>query len=110
MNLFKNYQSKKQLRERIAYLEGEVDSIRRLPPAPVCTVERNIQKVGARFEIQRPVPEVPADFIKQRLMQDIIEFLLPFMDLDFHDSQNGNRVYTGSLYVATGDKQFEGGR
>lgn len=51
---------------------------------------------------------MPAEFIKDECIRQMVDHLKPFIEYDFHDIlETGGRVYTGTLYVATGDRKHE---
>ena len=107
MNLlekWKNRETKKKLREENIRLKTEIEVLRETQKPPVCTVERNIQRVAAertfRFE-----EYVPAENIKGMLISDLSKYLSGFVDFDFCNNRHGDTVYTAELYVATGDRQ-----
>lgn len=104
MNLlekWKNRETKKKLREENIRLKAEMEAQWKTP-YPVCTVERNIQKVYATRVAKRIIP---AEIVKQELLRDLMVYLSGFVEYDFEDDEYGNTVYTAVLYVATGDRQ-----
>lgn len=110
MNLiekWKNRKTKKSLREENIRLKAQVDMLHRVKP-PICTVERNVQVLRVRFEVNRNERDMPAEYIKNECILQMAEYLKPFIEYDFHDiRETGGRVYTGTLYVATGDRKHE---
>lgn len=110
MNLienWKNRETKKSLREENIRLKEQVEMLQ-VPKLLVCTIERNVQAVRASFEVNRWDREMPAEFIKDECIRQMVDHLKPFIEYDFHDiRETGGRVYTGTLYVATGDRKHE---
>lgn len=107
MNLlekWKNRETKKKLREENVRLKTEIEVLREVTKPPVCTVERNIQRVAAertfRFE-----EYVQAENIKGMLISDLSKYLYDFVEFDFFNNRHGGVVYSAELYVATGDKR-----
>lgn len=110
MNLiekWKNRETKKSLREENIRLKAQVEMLHRVKP-PICTVERNVQALRVRFEVNRWDRDMPAECIKNECIRQMVNHLKPFIEYDFHDiRETGGRVYTGTLYVATGDRKHE---
>ncbi len=111
MNLiekWKNRETKKSLREENIRLKAQVEMLHRIP-TPVCIVERNVQAVKVFFEVNRWDRDMPAECIKNECIRQMVDHLKPFIEYDFHDiRETGGRVYTGTLYVATGDRRHNG--
>lgn len=104
MNLlekWKNRETKKKLREENIRLKTEIEVLMKMP-YPVCTVERNVQKVRATLEATE---WVPAEIVKQKLLHNLMAYLSDFVEYDFENDRYRNTVYTAVLYVATGDKR-----
>lgn len=104
MNLiekWKNRETKKKLREENIRLKAEIEVHMKMP-YPVCTVERNIQKVYASWGATE---RVPAEIVKQKLLHNLMVYLSDFVEYNFENDRYGNTVYTAILYVATGDKR-----
>ena len=104
MNLlekWKNRETKKKLREENIRLKAEAEAHLKTP-YPVCTVERNIQKVYATW---RATEWVPAEIVKEKLLNNLMVHLSDFVEYDFENDRYGNTVYTAVLYVATGDRR-----
>ena len=106
MNLiekWKNRETKKKLRQENIRLKTEIEAHMKTP-YPVCTVERNVQKVCAKWTAKG---EVPIEIVKQELSHNLMKYLSGFVEYDFENDRYGNTVYTAILYVATGDKRYE---
>ena len=104
MNLlekWKNRETKKKLREENIRLKAEMEAHLKTP-YPVCTVERNIQKVYATL-VEKKI--VPAEIVKQELLRNLMAYLSGFVEYEFEDDRYGDTVYTAVLYVATGDRR-----
>ena len=107
MNLiekWKNRETKKKLREENIRLKAEIEARMKMP-YPVCTVERNVQKVCAKYMVTKEEICIPREIVKQRLKNELSEYLSDFVEYDFENDRYGNAVYTAALYVATGDKR-----
>ena len=71
MNLlekWKNRETKKKLREENIRLKTEIEVLREVPKPPVCTVERNIQRVAAErtFRFEEYVPADTREYLDSR--------------------------------------------
>lgn len=78
MNFFKNYKTKKQLKE-----ENKRLKIMLSRPVPVQFVERDVQKISACMTMDE---RVPVEVIKRQIVQNLAEELEPFIDWDFSDA------------------------
>lgn len=95
MKLFKNFQTKRQLREENARLKAMVCT-----PPQINTVERNVQKVQSSFAVPHSERDIPEEIIKNEIVRNMIEFLKPLIEFDFTDDGNGGKTYRGYLYIA----------
>ena len=109
MNLiekWKNRVTKKKLREENIRLKAEIEAHMKTP-YPVCTVERNVQKVCARISYSGMKSRLPSEIIKSELHKKLMENIEPFVEYDFDKNGYGEENYTAILYVATGDRRYE---
>lgn len=107
MNLIEKWKSretKKNLREENIRLKAEIDLLHRIPAPPVCTIERNIQKVCGAIEVGKNNSDIPEEWIKGNIARNMAGSLAPFIEYDFQDNGLGGKIYIGTLYVATGDR------
>lgn len=107
MNLiekWKNRETKKKLREENIRLKTEIEAYMKTP-YPVCTVERNVQKVCAKRMVSEMERGIPSELIKHELLHKLSEHLSDFVEYNFENDRYGNTVYTAILYVATGDRR-----
>lgn len=110
MNLiekWKNRETKRKLSEENIRLKEENRCLRSIPRANVCTIERNVQKVCGHFETGEKTLSIPEEYIKRDILRSMVDSLLPFIEYDFHDNGCGGKIYTGTLYVATGGRKYE---
>lgn len=110
MNLIEmwiNRETKKKLREENIRLKTEIEVLHKIPEPPVCTVERNIQKVCAECTVKEMRRDIPAEIVKNELLRKLSECLSDFIEYDFSNDRYGNCKYKAILYVATGDKRYE---
>ena len=107
MNLiekWKNRETKKKLREENIRLKAEIEAHMKTP-YPVCTVDRNVQKVCARISYSSMELRLPSETIKHELKRKLMENIKPFIEYDFDKNGYGEENYTAILYVATGDRR-----
>lgn len=110
MNLiekWKNRETKQKLREENIRLQAENRILKGTSKPNVCTIERNIQKVRGCVEVNETNLSIPEEYIKREIAEKIIESVLPFIEYDFQDNGFSGKIYTGTLYVATGDRKYE---
>ena len=110
MNLiekWKNRETKQKLREENIRLQEENRCLRSIPRPNICTIERNVQKICGCFEVNEKTLPIPEEYIKRDILRNMLDSLLPFIEYDFHDNGHGGKIYTGTLYVATGDRKYE---
>ena len=107
MNLiekWKNRETKKRLKEENIRLKTEIKMLYKISKPPVCTVERNVQRIRSRFII-RQNDVMTADYAKEKVKHDLVAYIFPFIDWDLEDDyETGDKILTGTLYVATGSK------
>lgn len=96
MKIFKNYRTKKQLREENERLK----TLLSVSPQ-IHTVERNVRKVQASCAVPYDQRDVPEDVIKNQIARNMIEFLQPLIEYDFTDDKHGGKIHYGNLYVAS---------
>ena len=108
MNLiekWKNRETKKKLLEENIRLKAEIEAHMKTP-YPVCTVERNVQKVCARISYSGMELSLPSETIKHELKRKLMENIEPFIEYDFDKNGYGEENYTAILYAATGDRKY----
>ena len=101
---WKNRETKKKLREENIRLKAEIDAHMKTP-YPVCTVERNVQKVCARISYSGMESRLPSEMIKYELKRKLMENIEPFIEYDFDKNGYGEENYTAILHVAMGDRR-----
>lgn len=105
----KNRDTKRKLREENIRLKARLETNLK-NSFPVVTVSRNIQKVKFSMEVNQMDLEcgIPTEYIKRSIVNGISECIEPFIEYDFCDSaEYGGKIYTGSLYIATGDRKHD---
>lgn len=109
MNLIEKWRSretKKKLKEENIRLKAEINTHMKTL-YPICTVERNVQKVCAKWTLTKMQRDVPTEIVKNELLRKLSESLSDFVEYDFMNDRYGNQTYIATLYVATGDKRYE---
>ena len=101
---WKSRETKKKLREENIRLKAEIESYMKMP-YPVCTVERNVQKICARISYSGMESRLPSEMIKYELKRKLMENIESFIEYDFDKNGYGEENYTAILYVATGDRR-----
>lgn len=94
MKLFKNYVTKKSLKE-------ENEQLRKLllTSTQKHNTEINVEKVRSSYDI--PASEkIPEEVIKWHIANNMVQFLQPLIEYDFYNNKHGGKTYFGSLYVA----------
>ena len=102
---WKNRQTKKKLLEENIRLKTQIEMLHKIPKPPVCTVERNVQKVCARISNSGMELSIPSEVIKHELSRKLMENIEPFVEYDFDKNGYGEENYTAILYVAMGDRR-----
>lgn len=110
MNLiekWKNRETKQKLREENIRLQAENQWLKKRLKSDVCTIERNVHKILGCVEVNERNLSTPEEYIKRQIAENIVDHVFPFIEYDFQDNGLGGKIYTGTLYVATGDRKYE---
>lgn len=89
-NPFKNFKTKKQLREEIAFLKGQQST-----PVPVLRVERDVIRVAAQIKFEN---DIPADFLKNKAVRKLCDQIEPFVEWNLDVTEHGNAL-TASICI-----------
>ncbi len=82
--LFKNFKTKRQLREEIAFLKGCQNQC-----TPLIQIGRDVIRIGAQMTI---ADELPADIAKRELLHKISDKISPFVSWDIVDGEKGREL------------------
>lgn len=94
MKLLKNFKTKKQLCEEIAYLKG-------MQRTPIMQVERNIMKVRSCITIDERSIGMPMEYAKKQIARNLADELEQFIQYDIQDGEYREcKVITGTLNIA----------
>jgi hypothetical protein len=89
----KKWQSKKQLRNRIAYLEGMLDCSK----PTINILEKNITEFGYSLDLEE---RIPVDCIKRDIARRLGDMLLPHIHWDVGvNTMTGNKTLKGFIKV-----------
>lgn len=97
MKLFKNFRTKRQLREENERLKFMMNR-----PQPIHFVEREVQKVSSCIEITDIVDKAPMEVIKRQIAHNLIDCIEPFIEWDIEDSFDKCRygkIVRGNIYL-----------
>jgi hypothetical protein len=95
MKLFKNFKTKRQLREEIAELKGML-----CPQRPqIHTIDREIQKVSSDIVFDN---NESIEHIKEQIAHGMVEFLKPLIEWDIEDDKTNpfKKRIRGNIYLA----------
>lgn len=98
MKFFKNFKTKRQLREENERLKFMLNR-----PQPINFVEREVQKVSSCMELNEYEIEVPIEVIKKEILHRMVNELEPFVEWDIGDSLDKNgygKIIRGNVYLA----------
>jgi len=95
VKLFKNFKTKRQLREKTAELRGRLFYQR----PQLYTVEREVQKISSAMAFDN---NVPIEYIKEQIAHGMIEFLKPLIEWDIEDDNTNpfKKRIRGNIYLA----------
>lgn len=109
MKLFKNFKTKKQLREENIRLTeknknleeqlSKVFTMNLSRPTNIIREERNIHKLISRYLVRKGdfyERDMPVEYIKREIARNMLTELEHTIEYDFSDTDEG-RVYSGSL-------------
>lgn len=98
MKFFKNFQTKRQLREEIKRLEFMLHR-----QEPIHFIEREVQKVSSCMELSGYKTEVPIEVIKKQILHNMADELEHFVEWDIEDGSDRNhygKIIKGNVYLA----------
>lgn len=100
MKFFKNFQTKRQLRE-----ENERLKLMLHRPQPINFIEYETQKISSYMKLSGYEVEVPTEVIKKQILYNMIDELKSFVDWDIEDDSDKNhygKIIRGNIYLAKG--------
>lgn len=100
MKFFKNFKTKRQLREEIKRLEFMLHR-----QEPIHFVEREVQKISScmMLGIREMEMGVPTEVIKKEILHKMADELEPFVEWDIEDGSDKNhygKIIRANVYLA----------
>lgn len=98
MKFFKNFKTKRQLREENERLKFMLHR-----PQPINFVEHEVQKISSCMELSGFACEIPMEDVKKHILYGIADELEPFVEWDIEDSSDENhyrKIVRGNIYLA----------
>lgn len=98
MKFFKNFKTKRHLREENERLKFMLHR-----PQPINFVEREVQKVSSCVELGKYEIEVPIEVVKKEILHRMVDELEPFVEWDIEDGSEENhygKIIRGNVYLA----------
>lgn len=97
MNFFKNFKTKRQLREEINRLEFMLHR-----PQPINFVEREVQKISSCMILGSREMEVPIEVIKKEVLHKMADELETFVEWDIEDGSDEDcygKIIRANIYL-----------
>lgn len=98
MKLFKNFKTKKQLREEIKQLETQLNHQHMKRPA-FPTTQKRIEILRCSTLRRMDEIEVPDRVFENEIAYNLMEHAKPYIDFQTREEPSGEKVYTGTLHV-----------
>jgi len=94
MKIFKNFKTKRQLKEEIAELKGMLH----LQKPQIHIIEREVQKVSSDMVFDN---NVPVECIKEQIAHGIVEFLKPLIEWNNKNEKTNpfKKRMRGNIYL-----------
>ena len=94
MKIFKNFKTKRQLKEEIAELKG----ILHLQKPQIHIIEREVQKVSSDMVFDN---NVPVECIKEQIAHGMVEFLKPLIEWNIENEKTNpfKKRMRGNIYL-----------
>lgn len=98
MKLFKNFKTKKQLKEEIKRLETQlIHQHKAMPTFP--TTRKRVEILHCSTLRRANEIEVPDRVFENEIAYNLMEQAKPYIDFQTSEEPNGEKVYRGTLYV-----------
>lgn len=100
MKIFKNFKTKRQLKEEIAELKGMLH----LQKPQTHMIEREVQKISSDVVFDN---NVPVECIKEQITHEMVEFLKPLIEWNIEDDKTNpfKKRVCGNIYLAKQKQQ-----
>lgn len=99
MKLFKNFKTKKQLREENEKLNNMLRMARFVNTRPTIITEKVQEKLKCSVMQSWIDSDIPEEIFKNEIVRKLTEQIKPFIDFQTREEASGEKVYTGTLYV-----------
>lgn len=100
LQLWRNRETKKKLREENASLKVEIMRLYNLPKAYI-SERRKVVKVASGYIVSPFEKEyIPDEVIKRKIIENMADFLAPYIEYEFIDDPSSRTVIRGSLHIA----------
>lgn len=99
MRIFKNFKTKKQLREENEKLNDMLRMVRFVNTRPTIISEKISEKVKCSMIQNLGELDVPIEIFEKEIIYNLMEQIKPYIDFQIRKEPSGERVYTGTLYV-----------
>lgn len=99
MKLFKNFRTKKQLREENEKLNDMLRMVRFVNTRPAIVSEKISEKVKCSMIQNTGELNVPREIFEKEIICNLMEQAKPYIDFQIRKEPSGEKVYTGTLYV-----------
>lgn len=103
MKLFKNFKTKKQLREEIKQLEFKLLTKPTIGEFP--TTQKLIEELRSSTIREQRFLDVPEEVFKNQIANNLVEQIKPFIRYNVKKAEDGAQIFTGIICVVEeGDK------
>ncbi|MCI8795316.1 MAG: hypothetical protein HFG89_00460 [Dorea sp.] len=99
MKLFKNFKTKKQLREENEKLNDMLRMVRFVNARPTIITEKVSEKVKCSVMQSWRDSDVPEEIFRNEIAHNLMKQIKPYIDFQTREEPSGEKVYTGTLYV-----------
>lgn len=99
MRIFKNFKTKKQLREENEKLNDMLRMVRFANTRPTIITEKVSEKVKRHMIQNLGELDVPREIFEKEIIYNLMEQIKPYIDFQIRKEPSGERIYTGTLYV-----------
>lgn len=99
MKLFKNFKTKKQLREENEKLNNALRMVRFANTRPTIITVKVSEKVKCSVMRSWRDSDVPEEIFKNEIAHELTKQIKPFIDFQTREEPSGEKIYTGTLYV-----------
>lgn len=97
---FKNFKTKKQLREEIKHLESRLLVQSKVVPPKIEMTHREIVPIRCSLRVSRDdILSVPEKVFLNKLACNFMDGIKPYIKYDVRQEQYGTKTYTGTLCV-----------